>query len=149
MVTWHVEAMYEDSFGYIDLQSIEKDFGVSINEVFERNNINNSLDLMYNIILYSQKEINSSSSKNEIIDNFVFEYYRPLILPYTKDSTINKIIFFTGDKYGYANITDDTLIINLKLDDDEYRIAYAYSDDIQHKLTEEEIINIVSTVKFN
>jgi len=149
LATWKVEEMYKNSFEFIDLETIQNEYDISLDEVFKRNNIYTSLDLMYNIILNSSKEVTSKSSKDEIIDKFVFEYYRPLIFPYDKDSSINKIIFFTGEKYGYANVTDNMIMINLKFNIDEYRIIYEYSNEEQNKLTEEEIINIVSTLEFN
>lgn len=147
LTTMYVEEQYVDSFEYIDLEKFENEYNISTKKVFKRNNINNSLDLMYNIILYSKKEINSNSSKNEIIDNFTFEYFRPLIIPYDKNSNMNKILFFTGDKYGYATITDETIMICLKKGNSEYRIGFAYEEN-NNKLTEQEIINIVSSAKF-
>jgi len=144
-----VEDLYADKFEDSTFTEFENNYNISIDEVFKRNKINNKLDFMYNIILYSNKNVNSNSSKEEIIDKFTFEFFRPLEIPYSVNSSINKIIFFTGDKYGYANITDENIMIILKNGDGEYRIIFTYEkDQYNNKLTDEQIINIVSTIKF-
>lgn len=153
MATWFVEDMYDSNTDFYNtniytVEELEKQYGISVKDVFDRNKIKNDLDIMYNVILYYDKKVDSSSTEEEMIDKLVFEFYTPLVLPYYKENILGKTMFFTGDKKGYAFGTDNQIYIKLEHNGDEYRIIYEYDAVEQKKLNETDVINIVSSLKF-
>lgn len=132
----------ENEINFDDYQIDTKNKKINIKDTFKRNKIKNQTDLIYNIILYSKKNLTKKSSKDEIKDNYVFQSVREKTIPYNIESKINKIIFFTKDIYGFAYINDNQTFIQLLKNDISYRIVLSPS------LTEEEIINLVSTIEY-
>lgn len=125
----------------------EKYSELSIEDFLKRNNINNRMDFIYNSVLNINKKVNKKSSKEEIIDKFILDYFMADMVPST-NVYYDKIILLNGDKYGYIAISDDIINISLKYNNDEISI-YISNREGKISLTEEEIINIVSTMQFN
>ena len=71
-----------------------------------------------------------------ILENM--DYFRPAAIKFQKDG---RYIVFTGDKEGYAYITDNEISININ----NIRITYTGFNEI---LNDEEISNLVASIKF-
>ena len=115
---------------------------ISLDDVFLRYDIDDQMDLFYNCLLNSDKHVNKDSLDSDIIDNYVFDYYSDKIIPKSEGS--NRFIFFIGDKYGYAFITDDSINIVLKDDDDQFNIKFY---NFSKKLSDKNIIEFIYSLK--
>ena len=105
------------------------------------------MDFIYNSVLNINKKVDKRSSKEEITDKFILDYFMADMVP-SNIAYYDKIILLNGDKYGYIAISDDNIKISLKYNNDEISI-YVSNYRGKVSLTEEEIINIVSTIQFN
>lgn len=140
---------------FTDMSAFEKRFNnfkkkyseLSIEDFLKRNNINNRMDFIYNSVLNINKKVDKRSSKEEITDKFILDYFMADMIP-SNIAYYDKIILLNGDKYGYIAISDDNIKISLKYNNDEISI-YVSNYRGKVSLTEEEIINIVSTIQFN
>lgn len=129
---WNNEdELYELGYTEIDFKS-----------TFQRHNIKNTFDLKYHILKNIDVKVDIKSSKQEIIDKYVFDYLRPLEIPYNRENKNNKFYFFTGDKYGYAVVQDKQTVIEIYLEKEtQFRVLF---DGVINK---EDIIKVVSTIK--
>lgn len=138
-----------DPFAIYNLETLLQNYNISMDDVLTRNNIKTSIDLINKIVLNAEKQVDINSKEEEMIDHFVFDVLRPLVLPYDNSSQLNEMIIFQGDKKGYAHITDNTVTIVLENNLSQYKIIYNYLNSSLEKLTNSEIIDIVSTIQFN
>jgi len=132
-----------------DFNMIENNYNVSVYDLLARYNINTNLDLMHHIILNSNKKIDGNSTEREIIDNYIFEILRPLVIPFDNNDINKQILFFKGDKNGYAHIMENKINIFLINNNYEYEITYDYTNKDTNKLTANDVIDIVSSIEFN
>lgn len=132
-----------------DFNIIESNYNVSVYDLLARHNINTNLDLMHQIILNSNKKIDGNSTEREIIDNYIFEILRPLVIPFDNSDINKQILFFKGDKNGYAHIMENKINIFLINNNYEYEIIYDYNGKNVNKLTANDVIDIVSSIEFN
>lgn len=128
---------YYDEFPYSD---------ISLSDILSKYNVENSMDLIYQCLLNMDNNVGVYSTDDQIIEKFVFDYLRNVV-PYSSDSSINKVIFFTGEKYGYAQFIDDT--INIVLKDGNDRIKMVFSNFSNGMLSDREIVELVYSLKIN
>lgn len=138
-----------NDFTEYNFPELESKYSISISNVLTKNNIKTRVDLVYNIVANDSKIINTKSSEAEMIEHYIFDVLKPVVIPFDNESSKNEIMIFKGSQNGYAHITDEIVTIVLENNELEYEIIYKYTNEEVEKLTKEQIINIVSTVKFN
>lgn len=133
-------------YNFADLNS---KYSVSVENVLTKNNVKTRVDLVNRIYDNDSKKITTKSNEAEMIEHYVFDIIKPVAIPFDNESNTNEILIFKGDKIGYAHITDNEVDIVLEANEMEYELVFKYTNSEVPKLTREQIINIVSTLKFN
>lgn len=118
---------------------------VSLEDIFLKYDINDEMDLIYNCLLNIDRFVDDDSSVDDIVDKYVFDYYALKVVPYS-ESTSSRIIFFTGDKYGYAFITNNRISVVLKNESDQVNITF---DNLSHMISDSDLIEFIYSLKFN
>lgn len=147
IVVMKMEDFYVDTLESLQNYMVGKDLsdiGISFDSVIERNNIKDDMDIIYNVVKYSSKEVNKKSSKDEIIDKYVFDYIAPIKIPYSKQYNNNSFIFFEGDILGYCSTYANMNVFDLKKGNDKYTIIFGNNKN--EVLSRKEIINIAKTI---
>lgn len=123
---------------YINELDDSEEFNVE--DSLKRNNINNEIDLITAIIENKDTKVNSESSKEEIYDKYILDYYR-------ENYTTDAFVVFTGDIKGYATMNDTIVNIYLENEGNLYQLSFIYDVETE-KLTIEQITDFVSTINF-
>ncbi len=121
---------------------------IDLRKVFSDNGVNDRYDLMYQCLLNFGSSVSFSSSDDDILNKFVFDMYTPIVVPFSDSSRVNKILLFSGDKRGYAYVTDDKISIELVNDDKIVKIDLDGFSDSAPILSHSGIINFVSSIHF-
>ena len=130
--------------GFISDEFLSKYPEINIISFLNRNEIKTNYDLIYKSIINYNNMVDSKSTKNEIIDNFLFNYFLPLVVPYNNESQLHKFVFYTGDIRAYAVLQDTQY--HLFVENDNYELDFIFDND--NLLTLDEIKDIVSTIEF-
>ena len=139
----HDPESYDDEINQIKKDFKENYSEIDIEDVFKRNNVKYDIDLVYNAIKYRDKKVDKTSSKNEIIDKFVFDYTFPIVVP-----ADDKVIFFTGDYYGYVNTWDKRFAIQSLNKDKIISVVYEDNSSETLNIPEDDILHFVSTIEY-
>jgi len=141
--------LLENNFDDYNFESLNAKYTISINNVLNKNNIKTRVDLVHAIYNNDSKDITTKSTEAEMIEHYVFDILKPVVIPYDFESSKNELLILKGSKTGYVHITDKKVTIVLENNEQEYEIVYKYTNEEITKLTKDEIIDVVSTIKFN
>ena len=142
--------------GYKDLTSLnimfekfKKEYNeISLDDFLKRNNINDEMDFELSILKNKDKKVNKYSTKEEIIDKFVLDYFTDYLLS-SQIEFCDKLILLTGDVEGYVWKDENTIIIELKNKTNDYNIEISSFYGNKINLKDEDIIDMISSIKFN
>ena len=153
LMIWIVDDAYRSIFQDEILLSQAEKFqtnfpDIDLYEAFKRNKIENDIDLIHKVIENKNISVSKESSKEQIIDKYIFDYFLPFALPYSKENETNKIIAFTGSQYGYAIIRNNEVLVMFKNGTQEMRIIYQTEKGKNLNFTEEQIIDLISSIEY-
>ena len=112
---------------------------INVDKIIEKYNIKNEIDLLHKSYEYKNKKTNIFSSKEQIVEKFVFNNIYIYKLPLSK-----KMIFLKGDEYGIISISDGVRFLRLQKND--FDINFAFENN---SVSEKELIEIASTIIYD
>ena len=139
------KSISEEELKEIDAASLNINNNRDIQSIYKRYGINNLMDLIYNVVIYNNKKINKTSSKQEIKDRIFFETARKVVIPYSKESKTNEFIFYEGQSNSYTYINDKMIVIYCLVNGNDYKIIIQNTDELDLNLIN--INNIMNTLK--
>lgn len=117
----------------------ETKFKIDIDSIYKKYNIKSDIDLLYQSYKQKNKKINIFSSKKSIIEKYVFNMAYMHTVPIAK-----KILFLTGDEYGYIVISEN--INCLRLQKNDFVITINFDKGY---VSEEDLVKIASTITYD
>ena len=117
----------------------ETKFKIDIDSIYKKYNIKSDIDLLYQSYKQKNKKINIFSSKKNIIEKYVFNMAYIYSVP-----VADKILFLTGDEYGYISISDRASFLYLQKNNFEIVINFD-----KGYVSEEDLVKIASTITYD